>query len=413
MRGGLGRQAKRPLTLAIAGAALCALTLGACQSFFHYLSLEAAYKPPPASKVQMNGTLRLWAGDMNFHISPPDDQSIVRRSMRESMELIARSGLDFVYITPRLRARFFDRAEEFERVRGSWIMAQQTLASMLEPHPLIMMGAEYYDERNGSVSILHADIPKTLSEASREELRAAPETFINLLALRGAVIILNHPLATPLAVPVDSPLRYARTDHSWRPLTRPSTEFPRDILAVQSIYDGMEAYSIPVSVWRDQYVSENPTLSLTQVLNRMATESLRKQRRMVPTGGSDSRSNVIRATTFIAASERTPEALRRALLHGRVCVRSPTPCGVRVYPDDKGGEVYGVGDGIVAEHTVNFRWGNDEGDLYRNGERLGTFEGNTTQAANRGECHIYQLYLNNGFSGPIYVNCPFAATVRP
>jgi hypothetical protein len=391
----------------------CAALLGACQSFLNYLSLEAAFKPPPASKVAMQGTLRLWAGDMNFHISPPDDPREVRRDLRESMELLGKSGLDFVFLTPKIRARFYESSEEFERVRGQWLIVQQTLSSMAEPHPVLMLGAEYFDETNGSLSILGVDIPKILSEVSREELRVSPAAFINLVSLRGGVLILNHPLATPLSVPVDTSVRYASRDHSWRPLTRPSSEYPKDILAAHAIYDGMEAYSIPVSVWRDQYVLENPTHSLMDVVSKMAQESLRKQRRLVPMGGSDSRRNVIRATTFIAASERTPEALRRAILHGRVCVRSPTPCGVHVYADDRGGETFGVGDGLAAERSVQFNWGNEEGDLYRNGERLGTFEGNTTQAASRGECHIYQLYLNSGFSGPIYVNCPFAATFRP
>ena len=406
---GLGPRAKAGVVAAVGLAAM----LTACQSFLQYLSLESAYKPPPANKVAMQGTLRLWAGDMNFHISPPDEPREVRRDMRQSIELLAKSGLDFVFVTPRIKARFYESSEDFERVRSTWLMVQQTLSSLSDPHPLIMLGAEYSDEKNGSLAILGVDIPKVLSEVSREELKASPVAFMNLMALRGGVLILNQPLATPLPVPLDTSMRYASRDHSWRPLTKPSSDFPKDILAAHNIYDGMEAYSLPVSVWRDQYVLENPTHSLVEVISRMAKESLRKQRRLVPTGGSDSRGKVIRATTFIASPERTPESLRQALLQGRVCVRSPTPCGVRAYADDKGGEAFGVGDGLVAEHTVQFRWGDADGDLYRNGERIGTFEGGTIQAASRGECHIYQLYLNNGFSGPVYVNCPFAATVRP
>jgi hypothetical protein len=409
-KGRLGRWAK---VGALAGIG-CAVLLGACQSFLNYLSLEAAFKPPPAAKVALQGTLRLWAGDMNFHISPPEDPKEIRRSLREALELIQRSNLDFVYLTPKIRARFYENPEEFERVRGSWLMVQQTLSSLNEPHPLLMMGAQYFDERSGSVSLLHVDIPKILTEVSRDELKTSPAAFLNLVALRGGILIINHPLATPLPVPVDTALRYASRDHSWRPMTRPGSEYPKDIIAANNIYDGMQAYSIPVSVWRDQYVLENPTKSLSDVETRLAQESVRKQRRLVAMGGSDSRGGIIRATTFIAAPERTPEALRRAILHGRVCVRSPTPCGLRVYADDQGGSAFGVGDALVAERTVQFRWGDDEsGDLYRNGERLGTFEGTTTQAASRGECHIYQLYLNNGYSGPVYVNCPFAANVRP
>ncbi len=397
------------LTVGLSGLVL----LAACQSFLNYLSLEAAFKPPPANKVALQGTLRLWAGDMGFRISPPDDPKDVRRDMRDSLELLSKSGLDFVYITPRIRARFYENSEEFERVRGSWLMVQQTLSSLAEPHPLMLLGAQYYDERAGSVAILGVDIPKILSEVSRDELKSSPTAFMNLVSLRGGIIILNQPLATPLPVPVDTSLRFASRDHSWRPLTRPGVEYPKDIVAANNLYDGMEAYSLPVSVWRDQYVLENPTQSLFDVEARVTQESLRKQRRLIATGGGDSRGKVIRATMFVAAPERTPDSIRRSILHGRVCVRSPTPCGVRVYADDRGGEVFGVGDGLAAERTVSFRWGDDTGDLYRNGVKIGSFDGNTVQVASRGECHIYQLYLNNGFSGPIYVNCPFANNIRP
>ena len=75
--------------------------------------------------------------------------------------------------------------------------------------------------------------------------------------------------------------------------------------------------------------------------------------------------------------------------------------------------VLGLLYGARSSFQLSFRWGDDTGDLYRNGVKIGSFDGNTVQVASRGECHIYQLYLNNGYSGPIYVNCPFAANVRP
>lgn len=398
--------------LAVSLGAVAVLALGACQSLMNRATLSAAFKPQDAHSVPMQGTLRLWAGDMNFHLSPPDDDKMVRRSMRQSMELLARSGLDFVYVTPKVNARFYESSEGYEQVRTAWTMAQQTLQAMGAPHPLMMLGMEYADEAVGSATIIGVDIPKTLGELSREELRANPSSFANMLSLRGGVIILNHPLATPLKVPFDSPARYATVDRSWRPMTQPGIALAKDMQAINQQFDGMETYSVPVSVWRDQYVMEDPLLHLRESSIRLAQEAKRKQRRIIPVGGSDSRGRMIRATTFIAAPEKTPESLRRALLAGRVCVRSPLPCAVRVYSDDKGGTAMGVGDAVVAERSVELRW-DGEGQLYRNGELLGDFESGTTQAANRGDCQIYQLHLGGGVSGPIYVNCPFAATVRP
>ena len=61
------------LTVGLSGLVL----LAACQSFLNYLSLEAAFKPPPANKVALQGTLRLWADTRGlwYALTPDDSQA--------------------------------------------------------------------------------------------------------------------------------------------------------------------------------------------------------------------------------------------------------------------------------------------------------------------------------------------------
>lgn len=396
-----------------AGCAVSVVLLtGACRTFFTALSTEAAYKPKQHKNVQMQGAYRLWAGDMNFHISPPDDPRKVERSLKASVDLANKSGLDFVFVTPQIPARFWESADQYERVKRDWPTLQATLSSLSEKGVLMMVGAEYSDDKNGSATIIGTDIPKALNDVSRDDLRANPTAFINLLWMRGALVFLNTPLATPVKAPVDSVNNYSNVDRSWKPLTKPSAGFPKDILALHNLYDGMEAYSVPLSVWRDQYALGDPVASVSAVMSRMDLEIIRKKRRLVPIGGSDSRDSLIRPTIYIAARDRTPEELRQGLTHGRVCVRSPTPCGVRVFADDRP-EAVGVGDHIVASQHVNIRWEGGEGELFRNAESVGTFEGHTSQPASRSECHIYRLVVDGGYSAPFFVNCPELAPARP
>jgi hypothetical protein len=108
---------------------------------------------------------------------------------------------------------------------------------------------------------------------------------------------------------------------------------------------------------------------------------------------------------FIAAPARTPQALREGLLRGRVCIRSPEPCGVRVYSDDDA-LPQGVGAALRARRRVEFRW-QGEGELLKNGETVGNFEGRATVAADQ-QCSVYRLVVEGGYSAPIYVNCPWA-----
>ena len=71
----------------------------------------------------------------------------------------------------------------------------------------------------------------------------------------------------------------------------------------------------------------------------------------------------------------------------------------------------GLGAALRARQRVEFDW-KGEGELIKNGTSVGTFEGHATIAADP-QCSIYRLVLDGGFSGPVYVNCPWAETELP
>jgi hypothetical protein len=404
---GLGLGGTAVLSVALAAT----LGLGGCNGFTQFLSRGAAYKPKSAKKVDLAwDQMRLFAGDMNFHYAPPDDVSEVRRDQKASMELLDKSDLDFVIVTPKLKARFWENPGEMERAYREWQVASQTFNAMGEGHPLLILGAEYFDEQWGSASLIAPEFASILGELqklSRDQLKTLPGLLFEYVKLQRGLTILNTPLATPLKVPLDSPLRYARTDRSWRGFNKgiKLADMPKDIQWLHANYNGMEAYSVPVSIWRDKYVLDDPLASVKKVLEMVDKNSLQLNRRLLATAGTDSRGRLVRSTLFVAAQDRSKEKILEGLRAGRICLRSPTACTVRMYINGGTGVAMHVGGSVSGARTVEFSWPG-EGQLYRNGELVDTFVDRTrTLPAQLGVCEIYRVHVDEGYSGAFYVNC--------
>jgi len=401
----------RTLLRAAAVTALAGLSLGTtagCSSA--YLSLRAAYNPPSPRGIEVptppgSPPLHLWAGDSNFH--PPDPEVKVRRDLKDTIKLLQQSKLDFVFVTPFVPARFFNDGAASRALVDDVRELKQVLDTVAEPKPLIIMGADYQDKTYGSVALLFLDLSQIFKDLSRMRFKEDPGLFMRVAHMYGAVVSVNRPLATKVDAPIDTPYGFARNDRSWRMYTQDGAmqSAPSDIKAAHDLIYGLQAYSIPVSVWRDQLAYDDPVHSVREVLKKLDAESLARQKRLVPIGGSDSRSNTVRATMYIAAPERTERSLREGLLRGRVCVRSPEPCGLRVYADDDP-LPQPVGSAVRAKRRLEFHW-KGEGTLYKNGELLGEYTDDASVAP-EAQCAIYRLELAGGYSGPVYVNCPFA-----
>lgn len=392
--------------------ATCALLGSACTTMQTYIGRNAAHKPPAAHTVQPvtpagSPTLKLWAGDANFQLPEGDFKASL--DLPKVLQTIKKSGLDFVFFTPAQKNRFYEDQTSLDGAVQRWREIRQFLETVPEPKPLFLPGLQVVDKAHGTVSLLFLDFPAMTVDLKSKNFRQSPQLFFYSAKAFGGLLFIDTPYATPVRVPVQGPDRFTSQDRSWRPITdgtRDMKSYPAEIQAADELAYGLEAYSIPVSVWRDQYGLDNPLFSIVSSMQRMDDEILRRQRRMVPIAGSDSRQGKhLHPTMYIAAPSRTPQALREGMLRGRVCIRSPEPCAVRVYADDDG-LPQGVGASIKAKQRIELRW-QGEGEVFRNGVSYGAFDGRATVPA-ESQCTVLRLVVDGGYSAPIYVNCPFA-----
>src|SRR5947207_1451724 len=119
---GRGRQAHVPARAiasrgarALAGAGLIACALAGCGVDRHTavdLAMGSAYRPPgvdvaqrPASARERDAeSLQLLAGDFHCHVSPPDWDQEANRDLAGTVTLAKKEHLDFVVLTPHVRA---------------------------------------------------------------------------------------------------------------------------------------------------------------------------------------------------------------------------------------------------------------------------------------------------------------------
>src|SRR5687768_13805790 len=80
-------------------------------------AMTSAYRSPPLRLIgESEQSLELLAGDFHCHVSPPDGPSHVARGLQATIDLANRERLDFVVLTPHVRARFYQFAEGRESV---------------------------------------------------------------------------------------------------------------------------------------------------------------------------------------------------------------------------------------------------------------------------------------------------------
>src|SRR5450432_1456316 len=187
--------------------------------------MMSAYRPPPPPRTR-NGLLVL-AGDMHCHVLPADSRGHVDRGVPETIAIAKAEGLDFVLLTPHVRARFF--ADPVRR--ASALAAQRALEGELVRSPpgelLVLRGIEYTDFEYGHLTMGFADLEDVLASLSLEDARANPELFMQRWIQHGGVLAINHPVLTPLP---SYPLSVARRDLSWRPFLEDGP-FPPEIVA--------------------------------------------------------------------------------------------------------------------------------------------------------------------------------------
>jgi len=352
---------------------------------------------------------QLLSGDFHCHVSPPDWNQEANRNLAGTVTLAKEEHLDFVVLTPHVGARFFldedARRDELDALRS----LRDEIGQQAAGGPLLVAGFEYTDHRQGHLGFSFADLDRLLARLSVQDLARRPQDFIQGWVDAGGLIVVNHPLVTPL----DSTFAIARADLSWRPWTRPDAEtgvFPAEIVAAHHLAQAFEAYNLTAAHIRDRYLGPPGPGTYAETLSRLDTEILAQQRRIIPIGGSDSHEHHLRATTFVLARERSVEGIREAVLAGRVCVRDWRACTLRARLPGQGDAWQPPGAAFSAASAIEVRASGADVRILVNGQpaarpRSGEI---ASLSLDPDRCSIIRAEIDGGAAAPLYANCAFA-----
>ena len=131
---------------------------------------------------------------------------------------------------------------------------------------------------------------------------------------------------------------------------------------------------------------------------------------MTPVGGSDSHSHYLRDARMFGSLSGEPyaEGLRDGIAAGRVCVRAPSACSLEVAAP--GGPWVAVGGAVEDAATLEARAQGGTIEILVDGVVVGTPKAGVPVRVpiHGGQCSVVRAHVDEGFSAPIYVNCPFA-----
>ncbi len=125
---------------------------------------------------------------------------------------------------------------------------------------------------------------------------------------------------------------------------------------------------------------------------------------MTPIGGTDSHSHFLRPSMYVLADERSPEAVRAAIVSGRTCVRAPQPCRFEVRVD---GGPWGVVGSSLHGRRVEARLVGG-GALVIDGRDAGHLSHVARPVSLEAGCHVLRAEAAGGSSGHTYVGCDWA-----
>lgn len=349
-----------------------------------------------------NSQYQILAGDLHCHVTPPDAPFHVSRNLAETMTLARSEQLDFVVLTPHLRSRFFLDAESRQLAVEALSHLEQDVSRLESEEILFLVGFEYTDFGYGHIGAAFGDLNRVLAHVSVEEAQKNPGAFFDEYVAQNGLLFINHPLVTAL----ESSFHMAQVDLSWRPLTAPGP-YPREIAAANRLAHGFEAFNLTVFELRDRYLLSEPQTSLRLTLARLDQEIILQRRRLIPVGGSDSHSDHLRATTFVMAEQRSPRAIREAMLAGRVCVRDPAACTFEAREPEGSWKPIGSSFRNVEQLEIRAR-GNELGFIV-NGSVV--YQGSSRKTmrvrVSKERCSLLRAQVDEGYSAPIYANCGF------
>ncbi|MCK6588249.1 MAG: hypothetical protein L6Q76_11745 [Polyangiaceae bacterium] len=363
--------------------------------------MACTHRPDMASHRGRYAPFEILAGDLHVHVAPPDSPPHVTRGIAETVALARDENLDFVVLTPHIWSNFFESQALRAAVSQELRDLRRAISNELTGNTTFIVGFEYTDFGFGHVGGAFADIDEVLAAVPADEASASPGRFFEEYVKRGGLLIINH----PLLVPVESVIDVARWDLSWRPFFE-TGPFPEEINAAGRLAQGVEVFNLAIAELRDRFLLWDSHKTIRDTFRRIDREIVERGRPMIPLGGSDSHSGHVRATTFILSRGRSEEAIREAILAGRVCVRDPAGCSFMVRAER--GPWLSVGSSVQGVRSLQAKARGHSIKISVNGR--------TVDAGDKAEieipldssrCSVIRAQVDEGYSGPIYANCPF------
>ncbi len=367
-------------------------------------AMMSAYRPP---RLNQASPYLLLAGDMHCHVMPPDSPSHVERGLAETLALARQEGLDFVVLTPHVRARFFMDEAARERFLRSQALMREAISRSDTGDVVVIPGFEYTDSAFGHAGVAFADPARVLAAVPVAAALDDPPRFFEEWVREGGILVINHPLLLPLR----SSFSAARGNLSWRPFTS-SERSPSEILRVTELAQGIEVYNLGVTHVRDGLFLGDRDRTLRRATFLADRQARVGARRIAVVGGSDSHGHHLRATTFVLAETRSQAGIAGAVRAGRTCVRSPQACSLEARPMDGAGDARTwstIGSSLHGT-AIEVRASGDPIDIFQNGTLVAHPADHQAVRlrVDPAECTTVRARVGEGFSSPTYVNCAFA-----
>jgi hypothetical protein len=391
--------------LALAALLGLAALLSACSRPLSHTVLDSVmtcvHRPDMTSHRGRYPPYEILAGDLHVHVTPPDGPPHVTRGLEETIALAREEDLDFVVLTPHIWANFFESPDLRAAVSQELADLQRAISNESVGNTTFIVGFEYTDFGFGHVGAAFADLDEVLAAVPLDEATASPGRFFEEYVKRGGLLIINH----PLLVPLESAIDVARWDLSWRPFFDPGP-FPEEIQTADRLAQGVEVFNLAIAELRDRFLLWDSRSTLRSTFSRIDREIVKRGRPMIPLGGSDSHSGHVRATTFVLSRGRSPQAIREALLAGRVCVRDPAGCSFMVRAGD--GPWLSVGSSIQGVQSLRAKARGLSVKILVNGRLIEASDSAEVKIPlDASRCSVIRAQVDEGYSGPIYANCPF------
>jgi hypothetical protein len=386
---------------------LCVFSaLGCTRPTSHYFvdaALSSAHRPNRGDvHSQANSQYQILAGDLHCHVTPPDAPFHVSRTISETMTLAREENLDFVVLSPHIRARFFLDPDARQFTMDALAQLENDVTKAQNENILFLVGFEYTDFEYGHIGAAFGNLHEVLANLSIEQAEQNPGRFFESYVANGGLLFINHPLVTPL----DSSMPMAKADLSWRMFTD-TGPYPSEIMAANRLALGFEAFNLTVFELRDRFLLSDPHITLRRTLGRLDQEIISQRRHMIPVGGSDSHSDHLRATTFVLAERKSPNAIREALQAGRVCVRDPAACSFEARAP--GGSWKSIGSSFSNVTELEIQAQGSDLEFFIDGSIV--YQGSARKTMRvrvpKDRCALLRARVDEGYSAPIYANCGF------